>query len=278
MNTLATMQATPGVSGALRLIVFILIGVAIYYIYRYFFSSDVIAYTTLINDITDAKIADASKQPAAITADKLPPLYEGGEYSMSCWVYVNDWAYRRSQQKHIFEIGGSGENGFITLLVGLGPFKNKLMVRVHTASGTTGAGSLPTGATHTAMNAMQTEAGLTDDMPMCDLPELDMQRWVLVSVVLTGRICDVYLDGKLARSCTLPGFFRVDANYSAKALLQGGFGGYISNLTAYGYAMNPSDVYKMYMNGPKTGGGFLDWFTSFFKPNVTNYYPKMNNQ
>jgi phosphatidylglycerophosphate synthase len=271
MNTLATLQATPGVSGALRLIVFVLLAVAGYYIYRYFFSSNAITFTRLVGGVTDAK-----KEIKAVPADALPALYEGGEYSMSCWVYVNDWAYRRGQQKHVFEIGG---NNFITLMVGLGNFRNKLMVRVHSAAGSTGAGSLPTGATHTAMDAMGSESSLMDnDMPICDLPELDMQRWVLVTVVITGRICDVYLDGKLARSCTLPSFFRVDNGYSVKALMNGGFGGFISNLTAYGYALNPSDVYKMYMNGPKAGGGFLDWFTSFFTPNVTNFYPKMNGQ
>jgi hypothetical protein len=271
MNTLATLQATPGASGALRLIVFILLAVAIYYIYRYFFSSDAVTFTRTVTGVTDAK-----KELKPIPADSLPALYEGGEYSMSCWVYVNDWAYRRGQQKHIFEIGG---NNFITLMVGLGNFRNKLMVRVHSAAGTTGVGSLPSAATREAMNQMGTESGLIDnEMPMCDLPELDMQRWVLVSVVITGRICDVYLDGKLARSCTLPSFFRVDNGYSVKPLMNGGFGGFISNLDTYGYALNPSDVYKIYMNGPKSGGGFLDWFTSFFTPNVTNFYPKMNGQ
>jgi hypothetical protein len=273
MNTLATLQATPGASGALRLIVFILIGVAVYYIYRYFFSSDTITFTRLVAGVTDAKTGNG-KEIKPIPADALPPLYEGGEYSMSCWVYVNDWAYRRGQQKHIFEIGGSG---FITLMVGLGNYTNKLMVRVSTD--TSGANTLGTNATHTNLDAMEVESGLLNSqLPMCDLPELDLQRWVLVSVVITGRICDVYLDGKLARSCTLPSFFRVDNGYSVKALLNGGFGGYISNLTAYGYAMNPSDIYKMYMNGPKAGGGFIDWFTSFFTPNVANLYPKMNGQ
>lgn len=258
-----------GGSVGTRIVVFLIILVAAYFIYRYFFTQDTMSYTQLVSGVVDAK-----KPGKIIPADALPGLYEGGEYSMSCWVYINDWSYRRTQMKHIFEIGGPN---FITLMVGLGNYKNKLIVRLHTAdsSDVTGAGKLMTTDTHTKLDNTGMENGLTNNDAACDLPMIDMQRWVLVSVVITGRICDVYIDGKLARSCTLPSFFKVDNGYAVKTLLNGGFGGFISNLTAYGYALNPADIYKTYMTGPTTSMGFIDWLKSFFEADYVSF-PKMN--
>jgi hypothetical protein len=284
-----SMQMPTGAMGAIRIIVFILIAIAIYYIYRYFFTADILEKVVLLKGITDAKRTTNKTALPTFAADAVPPLYEGGEYSMSCWVYINDWTHRKGQQKHIFEIGATDPTAtinskFITLLVGLSNNKNKLMVRLHTKNDTSlssifDTNNRPQTATHAIMNNTGVEDNLTlSALPMCDLPEIDMQRWVLVSVVLTGKICDVYLDGKLARSCTLPSFFRVDNGYSIKPLLLGGFGGYISNLTAYGYALNPSDVYKIYLSGPNSEMSVLEWFASFLNPKVTSFYPKMNNQ
>ena len=42
------------------------------------------------------------------------------------------------------------------------------------------------------------------DSHMCDLTDIDLQRWINITVSVNGRIVDVYYDGKLARSCVLP--------------------------------------------------------------------------
>lgn len=275
MATFNVNNASAGAGGGgsliTRILIIVIILVAAYYIYRYFFTQDTMTFTQLVSGVADAK-----KPGKVIPADALPGLYEGGEYSMSCWVYINDWSYRRTQMKHIFEIGGSN---FVTLLVGLGNYKNKLVVRLHTAdqnSTTNPEGSVLTTTTrNTLLSDTGMENGLTSANGGCDLPSIDMQRWVLVSVVISGRICDVYIDGKLARSCTLPSFFKVDNGYAVKTLLNGGFGGFISNLTAYGYALNPADIYKTYMAGPTTSMGFIDWLKSFFEADYVGF-PKMN--
>jgi hypothetical protein len=86
---------------------------------------------------------------------------------------------------------------------------------------------------------------------------------------------DVYLDGKLSRSCVLPNYFKVDSSYSGYLLSPGipatnkvppgaGFGGQIGNIMMYDYALNPEMVYKNYMGGPEQITGFWQWFTSFF--------------
>jgi hypothetical protein len=104
---------------------------------------------------------------------------------------------------------------------------------------------------------------------MCDLPEIELQRWVCITVAVNGKTVDVYYDGKLARSCVLPTFYKVDASgYSAKLLGYGGFGGQISRTTMYDVALNPEQVYKIYMAGPEPITSIGDWFSSFFAPGI----------
>ena len=118
-------------------------------------------------------------------------------------------------------------------------------------------------------NTLQTESGLLDGSPICDLPEIELQRWVCITVAVNGKTVDVYYDGKLARSCVLPTFYKVDAGgYSAKLLGYGGFGGQISRTIMYDVALNPEQVYKIYMAGPEPITSVGEWFASFFAPGV----------
>ena len=79
----------------------------------------------------------------------------------------------------------------------------------------------------------------------------------------------MYYDGKLARSCVVPSFYKVDAGgYSANLLAYGGFGGEISTTTMYDSALNPEQVYKQYMAGPQPITNIVSWFSSFFTPGI----------
>ena len=101
-----------------------------------------------------------------------------------------------------------------------------------------------------------------------------MQRWLHLVVSVNGMACDVYMDGKLVRSCPLPNYFNIDGtDYTAKILdnglnEQGGFGGAISTTVMYGKALTPDIVYQMYMATPEPVTNFLTYLTSFFSPTV----------
>ena len=109
---------------------------------------------------------------------------------------------------------------------------------------------------------------LLDTPPICDLPEIDLQRWTMITVVLSGRTIDVYLDGKLSRSCMSGSFYKVDPT-GVKAVLteRGGFDGYTGPTSVANYAMNPDEIYRAYLAGPDGGGSmdFFGWFISLFK-------------
>jgi hypothetical protein len=106
--------------------------------------------------------------------------------------------------------------------------------------------------------------------PLCDLPEIDLQRWVHLTVSVNAKTVDVYTDGKLARSCVLPAQYKVDSSgYSASLLDYGGFGGQLSTTTMYDTALNPESVHKLYMAGPEPITSFGGWLGSIFAPGLS---------
>lgn len=100
----------------------------------------------------------------------------------------------------------------------------------------------------------------------CDLPEIDMQRWTMLTINLNGRTTDVYLDGKLARSCVGSSYYKVDSTGVKINLCDyGGFDGHITGVSAYNYSLTPSDIYNTYVSGPNANGT-SDLFAWLFSP------------
>jgi len=286
MNAAANKSSPIGRLVPMLLVLAGLIG--LYYLYQYLFGPKSTNAYTLISGTQSANI-DPSK-PITITSDKLPIIYEGGEFTISTWIYVTNWSYRTGFNKSIVSVGGPN---FDTIRVYLGGNKPKLSVRLQTKDMSGAMNAVPSGATAINVNLgatksqvpvesldkgtqnatfgiLQTDSGLLDGSPLCDLPEIDLQRWVNITVSVNGRTVDVYMDGKLARSCVLPSFFKVDAGgYSANLLAYGGFGGQIATTTMYDSALNPEVVYKNYMAGPQPITNIGQWFSSFFAPGVS---------
>jgi hypothetical protein len=259
---------TRGIGGVVLVIVSAL---ALYYLYRFLYGLDQLETTVIYAGET---IATSGTEASEAIPDKpLSKLYEGGEFSITTWVYITAYKDGVGKNKHILEIKG---DNFSTLLIGLGATTNKLMVRVHTTENQLKAEDV---------KKMFTEVSTSDsgvDNVMCDLPEIELQRYVCLGVVLNGRTVDVYLDGKLARSCILPTFYKVDRAPKARLLDYGGFDGYLSDAIFYNYALNPDQIYRIYMAGPtqSAASGFIGWLSSIFnlQGTVSYKYPQVGVQ
>jgi hypothetical protein len=255
----------------------------LYYLYQYLFGPKMNNSFPL----TGKQNAQVDK-PSIFTSTQLAPLYEGGEFTVSTWIYVSNWSYRGGKNKSIIRIGG---NKFDTIRVYLGAHSPKLYVRLHTKENTMVMGSTTAtapasqasqaSATTTAvqpqnldigsrslLDTLQTESGLLDNLHTCDIPELPLQRWVNISIAVNGKTVDVYIDGKLSRSCVLSAPFRVDEGYNATVLEYGGFGGQIANTIMYDTALNPEEVYKNYMAGPEPITSIGGLLSNYFAPNI----------
>lgn len=276
-NSMPSIPASGGIVQTVTSILVLVIGVVLlYYTYIFFFENQGLDSKSILTTAIPANPATSPKPY------EIPPVYEGGEYSITFWTYITAFKDQVGKSKHILELAPNTTTGTptSTLVVGLGPYNNKLMVRVNT--GATSTEKLTQANVKNMFQPTQVASGqlLNDTMPVCDLPEVDLQRWVCFGVVMNGRTIDVYMDGKLARSCVLPSFYTVDANgVSLKLLQYGGYDGFLSNVSAYSAALNPDQMYKIYMNGPAdtAAGGILGWLKSIFNitGEVSYMYPQM---
>lgn len=74
--------------------------IGIYYLYDYLFGPK--AYNSyVLNDKVMRADIDLGA-PIIIPSDKMPPLYEGGEFSISAWIYINNWSYLQRYNKCIY--------------------------------------------------------------------------------------------------------------------------------------------------------------------------------
>ena len=239
-----------------QIILFILGLIGLYYLYQYLFGTKTSNVYTLISATKSADIA------STVSSDKLPPLFEGGEFSISTWIYINNWSYNIGKGKSIISIGPQlSPTSYDIIRIYLGRHQPKLHVRLHTSKEKLDSTSNDNIFTN------GTDSELLDSPQICDLPEVELQKWINITVAVNGRTVDVYLNGKLARSCVLESIFKVSNGYSAK-LCSPGFGGKISTTTMYDSALNPEQVYKQYMAGPEPIGGIFQWISSFFEPKL----------
>ena len=104
----------------------------------------------------------------------------------------------------------------------------------------------------------------------CDLIDLPIQRWSHVVVSLWNRTTDIYLNGKLVRSCILKNVPKIPHNEPLYVCQDGGFDGQFSQLRYFNRALNADQVYGLYQKGP------IPW--SFFGNNQQKCYDTTHNK
>jgi hypothetical protein len=265
-------MALPSVGFLVQIVLLILSLIIVYYVYGFLTQTSSIKPTVIV----ESQISGVATPP---TIPSIPMPFEGGDYTASFWIYINSYNVNRTSRKHILSIGGSN---FSTLFIGLGAFKNSLVVRTHSrddSSSTFSAnpsgsnngtiintstpnsqnltdGSLKKSDMDTLLTPMALNDSILNESRVCDINTIDFQRWVQITVVLSGRSIDIYMDGKLSRSCITGSYFKVDPSGISLTLLKAGpsgdsgFDGYLSKIQVANVALNPSDIYQMYTEGP----------------------------
>ena len=263
-----------GGAGALKLIIrlllIVLVLAAVYYLYKYLFTSSGLE----IQPMNDTFLpASGGTGPAFGPVPYSKQVYSGGELSVNVWVYLQDLQRTNfGNPNHIFSLGkvaSGGQQplaGDQTMVVYLEPRTSNLKVGVSTE---------PTSATSNT-----TISGSASTVPTSNtqatVANVELQKWVMLTFCLNNKILDIYIDGKLARSVVLPAMYKVggqatDALYLT-AGAYGGFGGYIGNIKMANYALNPEEVWRLYMSGPSAPFSIGNWFKGLFDP---EYLKKM---
>ena len=177
----------------------------------------------------------------ATNGSGIPPT----NFAYSIWFYINDWNYRYGESKVIFgRMGGlsSASSGAIEGIGGidpcpavvLGATQNNLLVALGCYPGADQQPTSPQGKTvvHT-----------------CGVGNIPIQRWVNLAISVYGRTMDLYIDGKLVRTCLLPGVANVNNNANIFVTPAGGFDGWTSKLQFFPNSINPQDAWNIYVKG-----------------------------
>ena len=207
----------------------------IYLVYTWFFHDSTKSYLT--DGVIDAK----KPEPDTIKESNFPPGVTN-DFAYSVWIYVTSWQYRSGEKKVILSRGDDTDDSKIELV--LDDYLNNVNINLGTFKGGSSGSS----------------------QASCSIKNIPLQKWVNIIFTLNNRALDLYLDGKLVRTCLLDGISKFNATSSGDLKLcpsdkngsGAGFDGNMSGLLYFSRAINPREAYAIYRDGP----GGTDWLTN----------------
>lgn len=164
----------------------------------------------------------------------------GGNYGVQWWMFIQDWNYKFGQEKTVITRGAVGA---LNPYVFLDSIENTLDVKINLMSGSSGSG----GSSEPAPVGFSGSS--TDDSYTCKVKNVPLQSWFAVSLSVSNRNVDIYLNGMLVRSCLLPAVPKAPGG-DAGVMTNGGFSGNLAALNFYAGALNPSMAMSFYQAGP----------------------------
>ena len=239
----------------LNIVIIVVIFVLIFMILRYYLTDANTLQSSVQNGQTATTISASS-----LATDGTNTAATNFTYSI--WFYINDWNYRYGSKKVLF-----GRMGNTTTSTTPPPGPNAPAAAAATASSIDniqqlepcpavifGAMDNNVSISLACFNSPDTTAtgsGSTN-IHTCTVSNIPIQRWVNLIVSVYGRSLDVYIDGKLVRTCLLPGIASVKTNSDLFVTPMGGFSGWTSRLQYWPNAFNPQQAWNTYTKGYKT--------------------------
>jgi hypothetical protein len=179
---------------------------------------------------------------SSIQGSKAPlSSQQDGAYSMQWWMFVKDWNYGFGKEKSIVKRPDPTNPSIHNPHISLHPTDNSMKISVSVFPTTEGGSSKtePAPAGH---------SGSTDDVFVCEVPDIPLQSWFSVSVSVFGRNLDVYINGNLVKSCFLSGVPK-PATGDINLTSDGGFSGKICNFYHFSRMLTPGDAMSFFNKG-----------------------------
>ena len=191
----------------------------------------------------------------------------GTDFAFSIWYAVDNWNTNTTVKKNIFSVAEySGDADTVqnsipsTPLPALEVFfdANVNDIKIKLA----GSGATPTDCDYGG-TAVTPAAGEF----CCKIVNVPLQKWTNLIISINDRVLDVYLDGKLVKTCIMQAPPLKLGRGSSNNVYVGGydseksFGGFISGLRHFGTSINPRKAWDIYKKGHEGEGYNL--FSSF---------------
>jgi hypothetical protein len=152
-------------------------------------------------------------------------------------MFIKDWDYKFGQAKDVLKRVSSTNPAHVGPRVQLSPSENTLDVAVSLFP--SGREQAPAGVSGVS------SAG---DLQTCSVENVPLQTWFSVSITVFQRNLDIYLNGRLVKSCVLQGVPRIAIGDIILAD-NGGFSGSICNVNAYSKMIGPEEAQAFYAAG-----------------------------
>jgi hypothetical protein len=180
------------------------------------------------------------KTPTTIPAANVQAS-SGADNGVQFWMFIKDWDYSFGKEKGILVRKDSTNKANFNPKITLHPTDNSLNVSVSIYGGASGAAGAST-------PAASNDSSAAGDMYTCTVENVPLQTWFSVSATIFQRNLDVYINGKLVKSCVLPGVPR-PASGDIVVGDNGGFSGYVCNVHSYPNMLGPSDASAFFSAG-----------------------------
>jgi hypothetical protein len=174
-------------------------------------------------------------------------------FAYSIWFFVNDWNYRYGEPKVIFgRMGTSSKAGSEQVegvsgndpcpAVVLGGMENNIGISL---------------ACYPGIDQEPTTPGGNTVIKTCYVNNVPIQKWVNLILSVNGRTMDIYIDGKLVRTCLLPGVASINQESDVYVTPAGGFDGWTAKFNYYPSPLNPQQAWNIYSQG------YSSWLSMF---------------
>jgi hypothetical protein len=234
----------------LTIFIFVLIIILIFMVYKLMTTS-----TTTVSDFSDAS------KSVSIPSSKTESNSTGNNnYGYSAWLYIDAWK----------------TNGTSTI-------NKNILTRT-----TTDNVPLFQLFLDNAQNDLMLELSNSASTP-CVIRNVQLQKWINITMSIYGNTADLYLDGKLVRTCVMPampaslssgdqlyvgGGYTIDTKSpNAITATPGDLQGFISNVVYNADYFSPEDAWNIYSQG-YSGAGMFNFLHSY----KLNFSITNNNQ
>lgn len=167
----------------------------------------------------------ASKNETTLTSDTLPKSFKANS-AISVWFFIKEWKTKidNTAANIVRFTGPSGAPMYVSIK--MEPTTNTVTVTTKQASG-----------------------GGQDST--CSISDFPIQKWVNLIVSYNGSVKDIYVDGKLVKSCVVAGGTQINTT-NVKQIILGEKDidyGFITNVKLKSTPIAPQEAWDIYSQG-----------------------------
>uniref|UniRef100_A0A6C0M0P1 EF-hand domain-containing protein n=1 Tax=viral metagenome TaxID=1070528 RepID=A0A6C0M0P1_9ZZZZ len=207
-----------------KTLIFGIIAILLIFLFFFVYWYRQIQRTNRLNPVFISKGKNATKK-MIIPGIKLPQASNGYDLSLTFWIYINSWKYRKGSWKHVLHKGVDNSTHFSNPGVWIKPNQNDLRIQITTRMRGTKKNNLYT------------------------IKDINLRKWTQIGIIVQTNTIDLYVDGKIKRSENLYGL-PVLNNGNMIVNNWSGFDGQISSISYSPKALNPSEMNNLHVLGP----------------------------